>query len=65
MEAIKKTFAQCKKEQRSALVTYVTAGYPTADETVDIMLGMEAGGAGMVGVSFVRLYEILKHFQIS
>ncbi|KAL8760516.1 MAG: hypothetical protein Q9184_003314 [Pyrenodesmia sp. 2 TL-2023] len=48
MEEIKKTFAQCKKEQRSALVTYVTAGYPTTDETVDIMLGMEAGGADLI-----------------
>lgn len=46
MEAIKQTFAQCKKEGRSALVTYVTAGYPTPEETPDIMLGMEAGGAG-------------------
>ena len=27
-------------------MTYVTAGYPTAGETVDVMLGMEAGGAG-------------------
>ncbi|CAL8580521.1 hypothetical protein XPA_006242 [Xanthoria parietina] len=48
MEAIKYTFAQCKKEQRSALVTYVTAGYPTAQDTVDIMLGMEAGGADLI-----------------
>ncbi|KAL8736509.1 MAG: hypothetical protein Q9166_000301 [cf. Caloplaca sp. 2 TL-2023] len=48
MEAIKTTFAQCKEEQRSALVTYVTAGYPTAEETVDIMLGMEAGGADLI-----------------
>ncbi|KAF2105362.1 tryptophan synthase-like protein [Lophiotrema nucula] len=47
MDHIKKTFAQCKKEGRSALVTYVTAGYPTAQETPDIMLGMEAGGAGI------------------
>ena len=46
MEQIKATFAQCKKEKRAALVTYVTAGYPTAEETPDIMLGMEAGGAG-------------------
>ncbi len=53
MEAIKDTFAQCKKEQRSALVTYVTAGYPTAEETVDILLGMEAGGAGMPRFSSV------------
>ena len=49
MEALKATFAQCKKEKRSALVTYVTAGYPTAEETTDIMLGMEAGGAGTQG----------------
>jgi tryptophan synthase alpha subunit len=33
---------------QSALVTYVTAGYPTAQDTPDIMLGMEAGGAGML-----------------
>lgn len=47
MEGLKATFAQCKREGRSALVTYVTAGYPTAEETPDIMLGMEAGGAGI------------------
>jgi tryptophan synthase len=46
MEALRSTFAQCRKEGRSALVTYVTAGYPTAEETPDIMLAMEAGGAG-------------------
>lgn len=46
MEEIKRTFAQCKKEMRTALVTYVTAGYPTSEETVEILLGMEAGGAG-------------------
>ncbi len=46
MDHIKSTFAQCKQEKRPAFVTYVTAGYPTADETVDILLSMEAGGAG-------------------
>jgi hypothetical protein len=46
MEQIKATFARCKNEKRAALVTYVTAGYPTAEETPDIMLGMQAGGAG-------------------
>ncbi|OJD10859.1 hypothetical protein AJ78_08243, partial [Emergomyces pasteurianus Ep9510] len=45
MEKIKQSFAQCKKEKRAALVAYVTAGYPEKDETPDIMLGMEAGGA--------------------
>ncbi|KAI9883920.1 MAG: anthranilate synthase / indole-3-glycerol phosphate synthase [Watsoniomyces obsoletus] len=48
MEEIKQTFARCKEQQRAALVTYVTAGYPTPDETVQIMLGMEAGGADII-----------------
>ncbi|KAI9706389.1 MAG: tryptophan synthetase [Candelina mexicana] len=48
MEAIKRTFAQCKKEQRLALVTYVTAGYPSSKETVEVLLGMEAGGADLI-----------------
>ncbi|MCJ1300901.1 tryptophan synthetase [Hypocenomyce scalaris] len=48
MEGIKRTFAQCKKEKRPALVTYMTAGYPSAAETVDVMLGMEAGGADLI-----------------
>ena len=48
MENIKKTFAKCKAERRPALVTYVTAGYRTKDETPDIMLGMEAGGADVI-----------------
>ncbi|KAJ4369240.1 anthranilate synthase / indole-3-glycerol phosphate synthase [Neocucurbitaria cava] len=48
MDGIKKTFAQCKKEGRSALITYVTAGFPTAQETPDILLGMEAGGADII-----------------
>lgn len=52
MDEIKKTFAKCKEEGRSALVTYVTAGYPTADETVSIMLAMEAGGVGKSSCAF-------------
>lgn len=46
MNHIRQTFAQCHQERRPALVTYVTAGFPTAEETPDIMLGMQAGGAG-------------------
>ncbi|CRG91882.1 tryptophan synthase alpha chain [Talaromyces islandicus] len=48
MDAIKETFAKCKAEKRSALVTYVTAGYPTVEETVDILLGLENGGADII-----------------
>ena len=50
MEKIKKTFARCKAEGRPALVTYVTAGYPTIAATADILLGMEAGGADLIEV---------------
>ncbi|KAF1991352.1 tryptophan synthase-like protein [Aulographum hederae CBS 113979] len=48
MEGLKATFASCQREKRSALVTYVTAGYPTPEETPDIMLGMQAGGAEII-----------------
>lgn len=34
--------------RQSALVTYVTAGYPHADSTPDILLGMEAGGSDII-----------------
>lgn len=53
MDHIKATFAKCKEEKRAALVSYVTAGYPTVEETVDILLGLENGGAGMTVFSFV------------
>lgn len=33
-------------------MTYVTAGFPTPAETVDVLLGMEAGGAGKEFKSF-------------
>jgi tryptophan synthase len=46
MDHLKQIFAQCHREGRPALVTYATAGFPTAEETPDIMLGMQAGGAG-------------------
>ncbi|GES57214.1 tryptophan synthase [Aspergillus terreus] len=54
MEAIKETFARAKQEKRAALVSYITAGYPTVEETVDILLGLENGGADVIemGVPF-------------
>lgn len=35
-----------RHSQQSALVTYVTAGYPKPEDTADICLSMERGGAG-------------------
>ena len=48
MEHIKETFSRCKAEGRPALVAYVTAGYPSVADTIDILLGMEAGGADVI-----------------
>lgn len=64
MEAIKATFAKCKQENRSALVTYITAGYPTVHETVDIMLGLENGGSGMFN-RFFSLSDIKKKKKLT
>ncbi|KAJ6083869.1 tryptophan synthase, partial [Penicillium canescens] len=54
MEAIKRAFTKCKEKNRAALVIYVTAGYPTAYGTPDIMLALEAGGADIIelGIPF-------------
>ncbi|KAJ5102703.1 tryptophan synthase [Penicillium argentinense] len=54
MEGIKQVFATCKAEGRAALVTYVTAGFPSIEETPEIMLAMQAGGADIIelGIPF-------------
>ncbi|OTA51970.1 tryptophan synthetase [Hypoxylon sp. EC38] len=54
MEALKQTFKRCKAQNRAALVTYVTAGYPKPEDTPDILLGLQRGGADVIelGVPF-------------
>lgn len=46
MEHIKQVFARSKEQGRAALVGFMTAGFPTIEETADVLLGMEAGGVG-------------------
>ncbi|KAF7778545.1 hypothetical protein Agabi119p4_2890 [Agaricus bisporus var. burnettii] len=48
MDAIKKVFQDKKAQASPALVTFVTAGYPTRDDTPSILLGMQAGGADII-----------------
>ncbi|ROT38596.1 tryptophan synthase [Sodiomyces alkalinus F11] len=50
MEAIRQAFQRCKAQNRPALVTYVTAGYPTPEETPGILLALEKGGADVIEV---------------
>ncbi|HSV59990.1 MAG TPA: tryptophan synthase subunit alpha [Variovorax sp.] len=54
MSRIAATFAKLKEEGRRALIPYVTAGFPFADITPDLMHGMVAAGADVIelGVPF-------------
>ena len=47
-------FEAADKRGRAAFVGFVTAAYPTREETVDIMLGMQKGGTDIIelGVPF-------------
>ena len=36
-------------------MTYVTAGFPTPAETVDVLLSMEAGGAGRLHDPYITI----------
>ncbi|KAG2365701.1 tryptophan synthase beta subunit-like PLP-dependent enzyme [Suillus spraguei] len=54
MDALKAVFETKKAEGTPALVTFVTAGYPRTQDTVPILLAMQAGGADIIelGVPF-------------
>ena len=54
MSRIASIFAALKAENRRALIPYVTAGFPFADITPDLMHGMVAAGADVIelGVPF-------------
>ena len=54
LHRIKSTFAALKAQNRAALIPYVTAGFPFADITPELMHGMVAAGADVIelGVTF-------------
>ncbi|AJS07161.1 Trp5p [Saccharomyces cerevisiae YJM1549] len=47
-EQLRQTFANAKKENRNALVTFMTAGYPTVKDTVPILKGFQDGGVDII-----------------
>ena len=47
-EALLQVFRESEKRGRAAFVGFVTAGYPTLEETADAMLGMERGGTDII-----------------
>ncbi|EIN07200.1 bifunctional tryptophan synthase TRP1 [Punctularia strigosozonata HHB-11173 SS5] len=54
MDALKKVFDDKKAQGQPALVTFVTAGYPTPADTAPILLAMQQGGADIIemGIPF-------------
>jgi len=52
--ALKHAFDTAKRDGRAALVGYLTGGYPKKEETVDLLLALEKGGADVIelGVPF-------------
>lgn len=54
MSLIAQTFAELKAQNKTALITFITAGDPAPDLTVPLMLAMVAGGANILelGVPF-------------
>ncbi|KAK9685663.1 anthranilate synthase / indole-3-glycerol phosphate synthase [Basidiobolus ranarum] len=52
--AIKQVFENCHKEGRPAFVAFITAGFPDAIETPQVLLSLEKGGADIIelGVPF-------------
>ncbi|PKS13106.1 hypothetical protein jhhlp_000448 [Lomentospora prolificans] len=50
MEGLRQVFRRCKTQKRAALVTYVTAGFPKPENTPDILLALEKGGADVIEV---------------
>ena len=51
---ISEMFERCRTKQRKAFIGYITAGDPHPDQTADLILALERGGADLVelGVAF-------------
>lgn len=47
-QAIRDVFARNSSENKTTFVAFVTAGFPSREETVSILLGLERGGADII-----------------
>lgn len=45
---LRQTFDRCKAEGRATFVAYTTVGYPKPQEAVDVILGLQEGGADVI-----------------
>jgi tryptophan synthase len=53
-QGLRSAFITAKKHSRPVFVAYVTAGYPEETDTVEILLGLQSGGADIIelGIPF-------------
>lgn len=51
---LRSAFVKAKEQGRNALVTFITAYYPTPQDTIDILKGLQNGGADVIelGIPF-------------
>lgn len=58
--ALDEAFKKCEAKGRIAFVPYLTAGYPTKADTVQLMLALEKGGADVIelGESVAVCYHL-------
>ncbi|KAI5955070.1 TRP5 [Candida jiufengensis] len=47
---LKETFAKCKKEGRNALINFITAGFPTVEDTIPILKNMQEAGVDIIEI---------------
>ncbi|GME88849.1 hypothetical protein B5S28_g2147 [[Candida] boidinii] len=45
---LRNAFLKAKSEGRNALVTFITAGFPTIEDSVDILKGLQDGGSDVI-----------------
>lgn len=45
---IRSTFARCKAENRNVMVSFITAGFPSIEETVPILKALQDGGTDII-----------------
>ena len=50
MSRISETFARCKSENRTALMPYITVGYPNLETSEQILLSLVEAGADLIEV---------------
>ncbi|ODV62199.1 tryptophan synthase TRP5 [Ascoidea rubescens DSM 1968] len=47
-QQLKEAFAKAKAQDRAALITFITAGYPTVEDTIPILKGFQDGGVDII-----------------